>query len=84
MNTFKIDDAVIKALDIKGIRRLICNTDKGKLELVIRKGETTYFLTMDSVPIEYQLNKELMAILFPVKKDEIPQVNKKIITHKKK
>lgn len=75
MKTLKQDDAVMKALDVKTIRRLICNTDKGALELMIRKGETKYFLTLDSVPLEADTNTELMEILFPVKV-EVPQVNK--------
>lgn len=69
----KIDDLVMKALDIKVIRRLICKTDKGELELVIRKGETRHFLTMDAVPLPKEKNDELMDILF---KKEIAQVNK--------
>ncbi len=74
--TLKIDDSVIKALSIREIRRLICETDKGKLELCIRKGENNYFLTLDSVPLEADVNKELMTILFPKKEAEVPQVYK--------
>ena len=69
--TIKIDDQIIKKLGVNEIRRIICNTDKGVLELMIRKGENHYFLTMDSVPLDPILNKELMDILFKV---EIPQV----------
>jgi len=66
----KQDDLVIKALDLKVIRRLICITDKGQLDLVIRKGENNYFLSIDSVPLEKEMNDKLMGILF---KPEVPQ-----------
>lgn len=69
----KQDDAVMKALDISIIRRLICITNKGQLDLVIRKGENNYFLSIDSVPLEKEINDKLMDILFKV---EIPQVGK--------
>jgi hypothetical protein len=82
-HTLKIDDQIVKALDLKLIRRLICKTDKGELELVIRKGENRYFLTLDAVPLETDINKELMELLFPVKL-EVPQVNKEPIEIKKK
>lgn len=69
--TKKIDDQVFKTLDVKVIRRLICLTDKGQLDLVIRKGENNYFLSIDSVPCEKEINDKLMDILF---KPEVPQV----------
>jgi len=71
----KKDNLIIKELKVKEIRRLICNTNNGALELVIRKGETKYFLTLDSVPLEKEQNDILMDILFPVK-PEIQQVAK--------
>ena len=76
MNTnekLKIDDKIMKKLEANTIRRLICITNKGQLDLVIRKGENDYFLTLDSVPIEKELNRELMDILF---KPEVPQIDK--------
>jgi len=60
----KQDDSVMKALDVKVIRRLICNTDKGPLDLVIRKGENNYFLMLDSTPLDKEVNDKLMGILF--------------------
>lgn len=68
----KQDDSVMKALEVKVIRRLICNTDKGPLDLVIRKGENNYFLMLDSTPIEKEINDKLMGILFS---KETPQVD---------
>ncbi len=72
--TLKQDDKIIKALDIKVIRRLLCITDKGQLDLVIRKGENKYFLSLDSVPLPREINDELMEIMFPVK--QVPEVDK--------
>lgn len=79
-NKKKIDDKVIKLLGLKVIRRLLCKTDKGELELVIRKGENAYFLTLDAVPLEKEINEELMGILFGREtKEETPaEVIKKI------
>lgn len=74
--TLKQDDAIFKALDLKTINRLICTTDKGVLTLQIRKGETNYHLCLDSVPLDKELNKTLMELLFPIPKLEVPQVNK--------
>jgi len=73
--TLKIDDKVMKLLGASEVRRLICNTNKGKLELMIRKGDNKYFLTLDSIPLDEEINKELMDLMF---KQEIPQVNKEI------
>jgi hypothetical protein len=67
MNTkekMKIDDQLMKKLDANTIRRSICLTNKGALELCIVKGGTEYYLTLDSVPITKELNHELMEILF--------------------
>jgi hypothetical protein len=69
----KTDDAVMKCLDILVIRRPICITNKGQLDLVIRKGENNYFLSIDSVPLEKEVNDKLMDILF---KPEVPKVDK--------
>lgn len=67
----KIDDKIMKLLEASTIRRSICKTNKGALELCIVKGGTEYYLTLDSVPVEKELNRELMGILF---KSEIPQI----------
>jgi hypothetical protein len=69
--TKKNDDQIIKCLDVKVIRRLICITDKGNLDLVIRKGESNYFLSLDATPLDKEVNDKLMGILF---KPEVPTV----------
>lgn len=69
--TKKNDDAIMKILEVNVIRRLICTTNKGPLELMIRKGENNYFLTLDATPLDKEVNDKLMGILF---KPEIPQV----------
>lgn len=69
----KIDDLVIKTLDLKVIRRLVCQTDKGPLELVIRKGESNYFMSLDATPCDKEINDKLMDILF---KPEVPTIKK--------
>lgn len=74
--TLKQDDALMKSLNLVTINRLICYTDKGMLTLQIRKGDNQYHLCLDSVPVDKQLNKELMELLFPVKPLEVPQVKK--------
>ncbi len=70
------DDKVMKILGVKDIKRLICNTDKGVLELVIRKGDNDYFLTLDAVPLDKDVEKELKEVLFPKKESFVPQVAK--------
>lgn len=83
-NKKKIDDQIMKKLDANNIRRPICLTNKGALELVIVKGGNEYYLTLDSVPVEKELNRELMDILF---KPEVPQVKKEpkpiVVDHEK-
>lgn len=75
-NSLKLDDQIFKQLDLKTINRLICTTDKGVLSLQIRKGEQNYHLCLDSVPVEKELNKTLMDLLFPIPKMEVLQVKK--------
>ena len=72
----KKDDQIMKILNVSEVRRYICGTDKGILELLIRKGQNSYHLTLDSVPLDKETNKELMDLLFPVKQLEVPQVSK--------
>ena len=76
----KQDDLVMKTLDISVIRRIICLTNKGQLDLVIRKGENNYFLSIDSVPLEKEVNDKLMGILFAT---PIPTIDKEVIKKKK-
>lgn len=75
----KIDDKVIKLLAVTDIRRLICNTNKGPLELSIRKGENNYHLMLDAIPLDKDIEKELMDLMFG---KEIPQVAIKKVTKK--
>ena len=75
MKTLEQDKKIIELLKVTEIRRIICDTDKGFLKLLIRKGESKYHLQLDSVPLDNELNKELMELLFPTQLP-IPQVNK--------
>jgi len=74
----KKDNLIIKELKVKEIRRLICNTNNGALELVIRKGETKYFLTLDAIPLEKEQNDRLMELLYPIK-EEVPKPTKEML-----
>ena len=74
MRTYKQDTKIMDLLHIAEIRRVICNTEKGFLNLVLRKGESEYFLTLDAVPLDKETNKEVLELLFP--KQPIPQINK--------
>lgn len=77
MNNIQKDNKLMEILELKEISRMICNTDKSYLTLKLRKGETNYWLYLDSVPLTKEDNKEVMALLFPPKID-VPQVNKTI------
>ena len=82
MKTIKQDDALMKLLNgVTTIRRIICNTNKGALELELRKGETNYHLVLDSVPLDKEENDKIMDLLF---KPEIPEVTKEPITQVQK
>lgn len=72
------DDMLMKKLDVSTINRLICYTDKGILTLQIRKGDNQYHLCLDSVPLEKEVNKEIMELLFPLQTLEAQKVNKEI------
>lgn len=77
IKTIKSDDSIMKLLEVSTINRVICNTNKGVLTLQIRQGDKQYHLVLDAVPLLPDLNKELMAILFPVPIPQTaPQVNK--------
>lgn len=71
--TISKDNEIMRLLKTSEVRRIICNTGKGILELMLRKGDVKYFLTLDSVPLDKGTNKELMDLLF---KPEVPTVNK--------
>lgn len=85
MRTYQQDDQIMKLLDLKEIRRVICNSDKGYLNLVIRKGEKEYHLTLDAVPLPKELNKEIMDLLFPKEiTSQDKHIEESIILPKKK
>src|SRR6185295_12468239 len=67
MKTLQTDTKIIELLDMKELSRVIAHTDKGILTLQLRKGENTYHLVLDAVPVEKALNKELMDLIFPAK-----------------
>lgn len=65
MQNLKRDGKLMDILGLKEISRVICNTDKSYLTLKLRKGETSYWLYLDSVPLSKEENKEVMELLFP-------------------
>ncbi len=80
MTTFndkiKKDEKIMAVLGITEIRHLIAHTSKGELSLLLRKDSKEYIFVLDAVPVDKDVNKELMDLLFPVKAQEIPQVKK--------
>lgn len=56
------DLKTIYLLKIHNLKHLICNTEKGALELNIRKDENEYFFTLDSVPLDKSTNNELLKL----------------------
>lgn len=66
MQNIKRDNELMRILDLKEISRVICNTDKSYFTLKLRKGETVYWLYLDSVPLSKEDNKECMELLFPM------------------
>lgn len=70
----KADNKIMQLLGVNEIRHYIADTNKGQLTFQLRKGETEYEFVLDAVPVEKELQKELMETVFPPK--EIPQVNK--------
>lgn len=64
----------MELLKITDISRMIASTPLGPLMLQLRKGEKEYRLVLDSVPLEEELNKEIMELLFA--KDTVPQPNR--------
>lgn len=76
-NNIKKDTQLMTILDLKEVSRILCNTDKSYLTLKLRKGETQYWLYLDSVPLSKSDNKEVMDLLFPPK-IEVQQVNRTV------
>ena len=79
MKTLKQDNELMTILPINTIRRVICNTNKGYLELQLRKGDKNYHLILDSVPLEKEVSDKVMDLLFKI---EIPNVNKYPVDNK--
>ncbi len=76
MRTLQEDKEIMRLLDITELSRVIAHTNKGYLFLKLFKGNDSYKLVLDAVPLPKDLNKELMDIMFPVKQMEVQQVNK--------
>ena len=65
MITKQIDLKTIYALKnhkVDKLSHLICHTNAGPLEISIRKDENEYYITLDSVPVEKELNRELLKL----------------------
>lgn len=75
----KKDEKIMALLGVTEIRHLIAHTSKGELSLLLRKGSGQYIFVLDAVPVEKDVNKELLDLLFPIKAVEIPQPNKGLI-----
>lgn len=60
------------ALGITEIHHKIVSSNKGDLNLVLRKGEDDYFFTLDAVPCTKEVNEKLMDVFF--NKEPIPEV----------
>ena len=71
----KTDNKIMQLLGVNVIRHYVADTNKGQLTFQLRKGETEYEFVLDAVPVEKELQKELMDIIFP-SKIVIPQVDK--------
>jgi len=56
------DLRVMFLLKVHTVKHLICNTNAGALELNIRKDENEYFFTLDSVPVNKDINNELKKL----------------------
>lgn len=73
-NTIKKDQKIMELLKVMNISRLVAQTSLGDLKLMLRKGEREYNLVLDAVPLEKELNREMMELLFA--KEKVPQVKK--------
>lgn len=69
----KSDHKIMESLGVTELRHFVAQTNKGELTLMLRKGETKYRLVLDAVPVSEEVHDELMPILFPEKKVEIPK-----------
>ena len=76
MFTIKLDNFIMEQLKCQEVRHYIADTNKGALTLMLRKGETKYIFVLDAVPVEKDVHDELMAVLFPIKENVVPQVQK--------
>lgn len=76
MATIKSDTKIMNLLKVTEIRHYVAQTNKGDLTLMLRKGDNEYRLVLDAVPLEDELSKELLALLFPLAQI-LPKVDKK-------
>ncbi len=54
------DQMVMDLTKTSLISHVIATTDKGSLTLNLRKGEVSYFFSLDSVPFDSKINRELL------------------------
>lgn len=67
MKTLKTDTSLMTLLrGVTKVSRLLCKTNMGELMLCLEKGSNEYYLSLDSVPLDKETNKEVMDLLFPV------------------
>lgn len=66
----------MEVLGVTEIRHYVAQTNKGDLTLMLRKGESEYNFVLDAVPLDKDMNKELMELLYPISKPDVPQVKK--------
>ena len=52
----------LKNYKVDKLSHLICHTNAGPLEISIRKDENEYYITLDSVPVDKELNRELLKL----------------------
>lgn len=57
------DNAIIRLLGINRLSIFIANTDKGAIEKNLRKGEDTYYYSLDSVPLDKEQEVELLKLI---------------------
>ena len=60
----KQDLELMRILKVDALAKPICNTSNGLLNLVIRKDNETYYLTLDAVPLSEEQNAQLLKLLY--------------------
>lgn len=72
MATIRKDIRIMELLGLNEISHMVAKTSKGDLTLQLRKGEATYHLVLDAIPVDREIHEELMQLLYGA---DIPQVN---------